>query len=79
MSTSLQPASLEQLDRAGDLLRHGLRRADIEGAIWSGFAIEVPPVPRRPAAFAADPVHHRRKMRPQFVAGSFVRFCDVSR
>jgi hypothetical protein len=46
--------------------------------IRPGFAFEMWPRHRRPAAFAADPRHHRRVVRPELFARPLVGCGDVS-
>ena len=66
----------EDLVLEEDLLDHLLRAADERGAVQGPRSVEVRPLHRAPAAFAADPVHHLLHARERDVGGLLRRLRD---
>ncbi len=75
----VDPRQAEQLHRPGDLRRDRLGRPDAERTMRAGFAVELLPRGRRPAAFPADACDHRLVVRPQLLLRQFVGGGHVSR
>src|SRR6476619_3769945 len=55
----------EGLNRRGDLLRHGLRRADANRAVGSGPVVELSARDGRPSTLGANLRHQRLVMGPE--------------
>ena len=74
----VEPADVQRLDRAGDLARDGLGRADVQRAVGD-LGVELLALDRRPAAQRADPVADHLVARPEQLPRLLVGVGDEAR